>query len=463
MNGISRFLSEHKRDYAKALRRIYGAKNRINWMWWIFPHIAGLDHSGKSKYYAIKSLDEARAYLQHDYLGPCLMDLGHSLVASLRQDHVSDVIEMFATYQVRWTDADSQGAGSRFWDKTDIAKLHSCMTLFEAVSKESNLKHKEYLSGSMYDEYNNVFSAVLDDLFGGERCEQTTKWVLENTKISAKLTTGFFDFDNLTGGLTPGELTIVASRPDMGKTALALAIAINVARTGREGPRQPMHIPSATSVPTLFFSLELSKEQMFERLLSSMAMVDLKKLSAGRPTDEDYAKMMKMSKSLSHTPLWINDDTNLSVSGIRDRCRKIKAEHGLGLVVIDYLQLIPEEKEPEFYNEEFDGPLPSLLDIPSELKSLALDLDVSVIVLSQLSSLVEKRQDKRPILADLGYSGNLEANADTVAFLYRDEYYYPDTKHPRQAELIVAKHRADCTDLVQLAWDQRYLKFTNKR
>ena len=254
--------------------------------------------------------------------------------------------------------------------------------------------------------------------------------------------THFKDFDRKTAGLQPQDFVLIAARPSMGKTAFALNVAQNAAVRSR--------------VPTAIFSLEMSKEQLVNRLISSEAMLDAQRLRTGELEDEDWVKIVSAVGSLSQAPIFINDTPGISVMEVRSKCRKLKAEHGLGLVMIDYLQLMTGAG-----NKSGDNRQQEISDISRNLKSLARELNVPVVALSQLSRAVEARADKRPMLSDLRESGAIEQDADVVTFLYRDEYYNPDTEFPGKAELIIAKQRNGPTGTVDLAWLGKYTKFAD--
>lgn len=254
--------------------------------------------------------------------------------------------------------------------------------------------------------------------------------------------TFFKDFDRKTAGLQPQDFILIAARPSMGKTAFALNVAQNAAVRSR--------------VPTAIFSLEMSKEQLVNRLISAEAMLDAQRLRTGELEDDDWVKIVSAVGSLSQAPIFINDTPGISVMEVRSKCRKLKAEQGLGLVMIDYLQLMSGSGGKGGDNRQQE-----ISDISRNLKSLARELNVPVVALSQLSRAVEARADKRPMLSDLRESGAIEQDADVVTFLYRDEYYNPDTEFPGKAELIIAKQRNGPTGTVDLAWLGKYTKFAD--
>lgn len=255
------------------------------------------------------------------------------------------------------------------------------------------------------------------------------------------ITTGFIDLDNKTAGLHNSDLIIIAARPAMGKSAFAINIATNAA--------------IKANVPVVIFNLEMSKEQVGNRILCSEAMVDSNKIRTGQIEDEDWMKLATTLGELSEAPIYIDDTPGISIMEIRAKCRKLKIEKNIGLIVIDYLQLIQGTGKKNASREQ------EISEISRSLKILAKELDVPVIALSQLSRTAEKRDDKRPMLSDLRESGAIEQDADIVMFLYRDDYYNEDTEKKNVAEVILAKHRGGSTGTVELAWMPSFTKFAN--
>ncbi len=254
--------------------------------------------------------------------------------------------------------------------------------------------------------------------------------------------TGFSDLDYLTAGLHKSDLVIVAARPAMGKSAFALNIATNAA--------------VRANVPVAIFSLEMSKEQMTNRILCSEAMVDSNKVRTGKVEDDDWQKLASASGELSQAQIYIDDTPGISVMEIRAKCRKMKLEKNIGLVVIDYIQLVQGSNRRANSSREQE-----ISEISRSLKILAKEINVPVIALSQLSRSVEQRPDHRPMLSDLRESGAIEQDADIVMFLYRDDYYNQDSEKKNIAEIILAKHRAGSTGTVELLWLANYTKFAN--
>ena len=253
---------------------------------------------------------------------------------------------------------------------------------------------------------------------------------------------GFIDLDNKTAGFHNSDLVLIAARPAMGKTAFALNIATYAA--------------VSSNTPVVVFSLEMSKEQCANRILCSQAMVDSEKVAKGDITDEDWSKLAIASGELSESAgIFIDDSAGINIAEIRAKCRKLKLEKNIGLVVIDYLQLIQGSGNTKSREQE-------IAEISRSLKILAKEINVPVIALSQLSRAPEARPDHRPMLQDLRESGSIEQDADIVMFLYRDDYYNPETEAKNIAEVIIAKHRAGPTGTVELLWMPSYTKFANK-
>lgn len=252
--------------------------------------------------------------------------------------------------------------------------------------------------------------------------------------------TGFYDLNAITAGLQKSDLIILAARPAMGKTALALNVAENVAIIEKR--------------PVAVFSLEMSKEQLVQRLLCSRAQVDSNRIRTGQVYPEDWARLGMAMSELGEAPIFIDDSAGLSLLELRGKCRRLKAEHGdLGLVVLDYLQLMEGSSSDNRINQ--------ISEISRGLKMLAREIDAPVLALSQLSRAVEARQDKRPMLSDLRESGSIEQDSDIVMFVYRDDYYNPETEKAGIAELIVAKQRSGPVGTVELLFQSNITRFRN--
>ncbi len=253
--------------------------------------------------------------------------------------------------------------------------------------------------------------------------------------------TGFKELDLKTSGLQRSDLIIIAARPAMGKTALALNIA------------QQTAVKAGSSV--IIFSLEMAKEQLGQRLLSMQARVEMQKLKTGDVDRKDWERITLALDDLNSTKIVIDDTPGISIMEMRNKCRRLKAEQGLDLILIDYLQLMTMEGKTESRQQEISA-------LSRNLKLLAREMDCPVVVLSQLSRAVEARGDHRPVLSDLRESGSIEQDADIVLFLYRDDYYNPNTERPGICEVNIAKHRSGPTGTIELTWVSRYTKFSDK-
>jgi replicative DNA helicase len=254
-------------------------------------------------------------------------------------------------------------------------------------------------------------------------------------------TTGFYDLDHMLSGFQPSDLLILAARPAMGKTSLALNFCRNVAVETRK--------------PVLIFSLEMSKEQLVQRLLCAEAAIDSHRLRTGYLAEADWGKLTHAIGVLSESAIFIDDTASISINEVRLKARRIRAEHGeLGLIMVDYLQLMTSGQ-----SSKGDNRTAEMGAISRGLKQIARELHAPVVALSQLSRAVESRTDKRPMLSDLRESGSIEQDADIVMFIYRDEYYHPDTDKKSTAEVIVAKHRNGPVGHVELYFEKNLTKF----
>lgn len=291
----------------------------------------------------------------------------------------------------------------------------------------------------MQDKDQKTYSAIKDVLIDAfTELEQLYNQKQHITGVP----TGFIDLDYKMAGLHNSDLILIAARPAMGKSAFALNIATNAAVKAK--------------VPAVLFSLEMSKEQMVNRILCSEAMVDSNKVRTGKIDDDDWIKLADTMGDLSEAPIYIDDTPGISINEIRAKCRKLKLERDIGLVVIDYLQLVQGSSKRASGSREQE-----ISEISRSLKILAKEINVPVIALSQLSRAPEQRPDHRPMLSDLRESGAIEQDADIVMFLYRDDYYNEDSEDKGLAEVIVAKHRAGSTGTVKLVWLGNYTKFAN--
>lgn len=256
------------------------------------------------------------------------------------------------------------------------------------------------------------------------------------------LTTGFRDLDQMTSGLQRSDLIILAARPAMGKTAFALSVAQQAAVKG--------------GASVMIFSMEMSKEQLGQRLLSMESRIDMQSLKTGSLERTDWDQINMALDVLSRANINIDDTPGISIMEMKNKCRRLKAEKGLDLVVVDYLQLMNME------GKKTDSRTQEISALSRSLKLLAREVDCPVIVLSQLSRAPEQRPNHRPMLADLRESGSIEQDADIVIFLYRDEYYNEDTEKPGECEVIVAKHRSGPTGTVDVTWLGKYTRFADK-
>jgi replicative DNA helicase len=257
------------------------------------------------------------------------------------------------------------------------------------------------------------------------------------------VSTGYRDIDELTGGFKPGQLIVIAARPSMGKTALAMNFARNSA------------IRHNNSVAV--FSLEMSKEEVLGRLIGSEARIDITRLISGKIEENEWGKLTDAASRLSETMIFIDDSSALTPGEIRSKCRRIKAQYGkLDMVIVDYMQLMRPGVSSKSQNREQE-----IADISRTLKAIAKEMAVPVIALSQLNREVDKRTDKRPFLSDLRESGAIEQDADMIMFIYRDEVYHRDTQWKGMAEIIVAKNRSGPQKTINLTWLSRYTSFEN--
>ena len=300
------------------------------------------------------------------------------------------------------------------------------------------------------DQSENTILAVTNKEWGKQGSSMTDILLNTFSRIDALcknkggitgIPTGFVDFDRLTAGLHPSDFIIIAARPSMGKTAFALNIAAHVAL------HQDKHVA--------LFSLEMSDEQITERILCAEGAVDSQKLRVGELNKDDWDRMLCTAEMLGGENLQVDDTPEITAAALRQKARKIKSQHGLDLIIIDYLQLMEGSKGKTENRQQ------EIAEISRSLKALARELNVPVIALSQLSRAVETRQDKRPMLSDLRESGSLEQDADIVAFLYRDDYYNPDSQNKNITDLIIAKHRNGPIDTIRLFFHKQFTKFSN--
>lgn len=269
-----------------------------------------------------------------------------------------------------------------------------------------------------------------------DRIERASK----NKGAVTGIATGFADLDYRTAGMQPADLVLIAARPSMGKTAFVLNIA--------------EHVAFKLNKTIAIFSLEMSKEQLVNRLFSLESKVDSQHIRTGQLSDQEWEKLIESAGVIGKSNLIIDDTPGISIAELRSKCRKYKLEHDLSMIIIDYLQLMSGSGRTDSRQQEIS-------DISRSLKAIARELSVPVLALSQLSRAVEQRPDHRPMLSDLRESGAIEQDADVVMFIYRDEYYNHDTEKPGIAEIIIAKQRNGPIGTVELAWLPNYTKFAN--
>lgn len=290
---------------------------------------------------------------------------------------------------------------------------------------------KERNGGSDFTQIDKIIIDVIDQI------EAASKM---NTRVTG-IPTGFIDLDNMLTGLHGSELILVAARPAMGKTAFVLNIAHEVAVKKKK--------------TTAIFSLEMSKEQLVTRMIAMDSLVNSQKIMTGQLAEDEWDKIADSTETIAEAPLFIDDNSAITIADLRSKCRKLKQNNDLSLIIIDYLQLMSTTKHVES-RQQF------ISDMSRSLKVLARELDVPVIALSQLNRVVDSRPDHKPVLADLRESGAIEQDADVVMFIYRDDYYNPDTEKKGIADIIIAKQRKGSVGSVELVWLQDYTKFANK-
>ncbi len=329
----------------------------------------------------------------------------------------------------------------------DKAVLRRLIKITEEIENQCYADTGE-LEDILADTERNVFG-LLQNRSGGDYVpiKEIVLNALEKIELASKtqgnvtgIPTGFVDLDYKMSGLQPSDFILVAARPSMGKTAFVLNIAQYVA----------FHEDMATAV----FSLEMSKEQLVNRLFSLESRVDAQVLRSGNLADTDWEKLIEGAGVIGNSHLIIDDTPGISISELRSKCRKFKLEHDLKLIIIDYLQLMSGNGRSESRQQEIS-------EISRSLKGLARELNVPVIALSQLSRAVEQRPDHRPMLSDLRESGAIEQDADVVMFIYRDDYYNKDTDLKNIAEIIIAKQRNGPIGTINLVWLPQYTKFAN--
>ena len=315
---------------------------------------------------------------------------------------------------------------------------NTCYQHRESLDEIMNTTEKrifDVLQKKSTDEYvpiKDVVLSVIDKIEAAARHKGTV----------TGLATGFYDLDYKTSGLQPSDLILIAARPSMGKTAFVLNLA--------------QYMCVRNHVPTAIFSLEMSKDQLVNRILSMESKVDSQSMRTGTLQPADWEKLIESAGVISTAPLIIDDTPGISITELRSKCRKYKRENDLGLVIIDYLQLMTGGSRKQESRQQ------EISEISRSLKALAREINAPVIALSQLSRACETRPDHRPMLSDLRESGAIEQDADVVMFLYRDDYYNKDTDKKNISEVIIAKQRNGPIGTVELVWLPNYTKFANK-
>ncbi|MBQ4559557.1 MAG: replicative DNA helicase [Tyzzerella sp.] len=305
----------------------------------------------------------------------------------------------------------------------------------EAVLETTEKKVFELVQKRNTGDFVPIKQVVLNAL---DKIEAASK----NAGSVTGIPTGFLDLDYKTAGLQPSDLILIAARPSMGKTAFVLNIA--------------QHVAFKVHKSVAIFSLEMSKEQLVNRLFALEAQVDAQSLRTGNLKDSDWEKLIESAGIIGKSKLMIDDTPGISISELRSKCRKMKLEHGLDLIIIDYLQLMTARVGSRSESRQQE-----ISEISRALKGIARELNVPVVALSQLSRAVEQRPDHRPMMSDLRESGAIEQDADVVMFIYRDDYYNKDTELKNVAEIIIGKQRNGAIGTVNLTWLPQYTKFAN--
>lgn len=353
---------------------------------------------------------------------PYLTDVAGSVPTAANIDYYSQIVEEKAVLR-RLIQTASDIVTNTFSKEDEVEEaLDDAERTILEVSSRKNVNAFKPIKDVLIEVYDNIeqLHQAEDDVTG--------------------ISTGYRDLDRMTSGFQRNDLIIIAARPSMGKTAFALNIAQNVAIKTNEN--------------VAIFSLEMGAGQLVQRMLCAEGNIDSQRLRTGKLEQDDWGKLTMAMGSLSHAGVYIDDAPGIRVSDIRSKCRRLKQEHGLGMIIIDYLQLIQgSENSRENRQQEVS-------EISRALKGLARELEVPLIALSQLSRGVESRQDKRPMMSDLRESGSIEQDADIVGFLYREDYYEDEPEH-QNIEIILAKQRNGPTGTVELAFVKEYNKFVD--
>ncbi len=357
---------------------------------------------------------------------------GRSYVASLPSDapsavnaagYAKIVAEKAMLRRLIWAADDIREKSFAEGDEAEQILDHAERSIFEIAQKRQS------------NSYSKIMQIMMENIDMIDKASKASGGI-------TGLTTGFSKLDDKTSGFQPSDLIILAARPAMGKSSFALNVALNGAKKA--------------NATTVIFNLEMSKVQLGQRLLSMESNIELNKLRSGKLEPGDWQNIFVAVDTLSKLNILIDDTPGITAMEMKNKCRRIKAEYGsLDLIIVDYLQLMSTEGRSESRQQEISK-------LSRYLKLLAREIDCPVIVLSQLSREPEKRQDHRPILSDLRESGSIEQDADMVVFLYRDDYYNPDTTEtPGVCDVILAKHRNGETGRIKLAWVDRYTKFSD--
>lgn len=306
---------------------------------------------------------------------------------------------------------------------------------------------EDILSEAEHQIFDVLKTGVSTEMVGIDEISQTVFSSIQEASLSKShvtgLSTGFADLDYITTGFQDSDFILIAARPSMGKTAFALNIL--------------EHVGIKKNEPCMIFSLEMSKEQLVNRLFAMDSGIDMQSLRSGRIEDEDWDRLVETAERVGNSNIIIDDTPAITAAALRTKCRKVKLEKGLKLIIIDYLQLMSGSGVRHNDNRQQE-----ISDISRALKALARDVGCPVIALSQLSRAVEARQDKHPMLSDLRESGAMEQDADIVMFLYRDEYYHPDTQKKGEAEVIISKQRNGPTGSISLYWQAKTARFVSQ-
>lgn len=353
---------------------------------------------------------------------PYLTDLASSVPTAANIDYYSKIVEEKALLR-RLISTATDIVTNTFSKEDEVEEvLDEAERSILEVSSRKNVNAFQPIKDVLIEVYDNIeqLHHAKDDVTG--------------------IPTGYRDLDRMTSGFQRNDLIIIAARPSMGKTAFALNIAQNVAINTDEN--------------VAIFSLEMGAAQLVQRMLCAEGNIDSQRLRTGKLVQEDWGKLTMAMGSLSHAGIYIDDSPGIRVTDIRSKCRRLKQEHGLGMIIIDYLQLIQGSEHSRENRQQ------EVSEISRSLKSLARELEVPLIALSQLSRGVESRQDKRPMMSDLRESGSIEQDADIVGFLYRDDYYDSESEQ-QNIEIIISKQRNGPTGTVELAFVKEYNKFVD--